>query len=207
ADNQSDQALQAWKDIAAGDPSDAEAQLQIAEVYERDGKFDDALAAVKKARELAPDSLDIEFHEGMINDAMGRLEDAAKAYEQLATSTEHASGQYSDKEKGNYATVVVHLSEVYREQNHPEQAVATYENRATLGGDLQVQAYDQEVEVWREAHDYDKAVAVAKMASEELPKNNDLKLTLSRQLADTGHADEGLAMAKSLLQSNPKDME
>ncbi len=207
ADNQNEQALQAWKDVSSGDPSDAEAQLQMAEIYQRMGKFDESLAAVKKAHDLAPDSLDIQFHEGMINDAMGHLEEAAKAYEQLATATEHASGQYSDEEKGNYATVLVRLAEVYREQNHPDQAVATYEKMATLGGDVQVQAYDQEVEVWREAHEYDKAVTVAKTASEKLPKSNDLKLTLARQLADTGHADEGIAAAKGLLQANPKDME
>jgi len=35
----------------------------------------------------------------MIDDALGRLDDAAKDYEQLATATEHASGQYSDDEK------------------------------------------------------------------------------------------------------------
>jgi tetratricopeptide (TPR) repeat protein len=207
ADNQPDQALQAWKDIAAGDPSDAEAELQVAELYEHSGKLDDALAAVKKAHELASDSLDVQFHEGMIDDAMGHLDDAAKVYEQLATATEHASGQYSDEEKGNYATVLVHLAEVYREQNRPEQAIATYEKMGSLGGDLQAQAYDQEVETWREAHDYEKAVAVAKTAAEKLPKSNDAKLTLARQLADTGHAEEGIAMAKSVLQSDPKEME
>jgi len=207
ADNQTDQALQAWKDIAAGDPSDAESQLQIAEIYERNSKFDDALGAIKKARELAPDSLDIQFHEGMINDALGRLDDAAKAYEHLITATEHASGQYSDDEKSNYATVLVHLAEIYREQNRPDQAAATYEKMTVLGGDLQGQAYDQEVETWREAHEYDKAVTVAKIAVEKQPKSNDAKLTLARQLADTGHVDEGIGMAKSLLQANPKDME
>ena len=207
ADNQMDQALQAWKDIAAGDPSDAEAELQIAEVDEHNGHFEDALTAVKKARELASDSLDIQFHEGMIDDALGRLDDAAKVYEQLATTTEHASGQYSDEEKGNYATVLVHQAEVYREQSRPEQAIATYEKMATLGGDLEGQAYDQEVETWRDAHDYDKATAVARTAVEKQPKNVDAKLTLARQLADTGHVDEGLSMAKSLLASDPKNME
>jgi len=207
ADNQTDQALQAWKDIAAGDPSDAEAELQIAEIDERNGKLDDALAAVKKAHELASDSLDVQFHEGMIDDAMGRLEDSAKVYEQLATATAHPSGQYSDEEKGNYATILVHLAEIYREQNRPDQAVTAYDKMATLGGDFQAQAYDQEVETWREAHDYDKAVAVARTAVDKLPKSNDAKLTLARQLADTGHADEGISMAKALLQSDPKDME
>jgi tetratricopeptide (TPR) repeat protein len=207
ADNQTDQALQAWKDIAAGDPSDAEAQLQIAEIDEHNGKMDDALAAVKKARELASDSLDVQFHEGMIDDALGRLDDAAKVYEQLATATAHPSGQYSDEEKGNYVTVLVHLAEVYREQSRPEQAIAIYQKMAALGGDLPGQAYDQEVETWREAHDYDKAVTLAREAVDKQPKSVSAKLTLARQLADTGHADEGIAMAKSLLQSDPKNME
>ena len=127
----------------------------------------------------------------MIDDALGRLDDAAKVYEQLAAATEHPSGQYSDDEKGNYATMLVHLAEVYREQSRPEQAIATYEKMVALGGDLPAQAYDQEVETWREAHDYDKAVAVAKTAVDKLPKNVGAKLTLARQLADTGHADEG----------------
>jgi tetratricopeptide (TPR) repeat protein len=207
ADNQTDQALQAWKDIAAGDPGDAEAQLQIAEIDEHNGKLDDALAAVKKARELAPDSLDVEFHEGMIDDAIGHLDDAAKAYEQLAAATEHASGQYSDEEKGNYATVLFHLAEVYREQSRTDLAIATYEKMAALGGDLQGQAWDQEVETWREVHDYDKAVAVARHAVDKLPKSVDAKLTLARQLADTGHADEGIGIAKGLIQSDPKNLE
>jgi len=207
ADNQNDLALQAWKDIAAGDPSDAEAELQIAEIDERNARFDDALVAIKKAHDLAPDSLDIQFHEGMIDDALGHLDDAAKAYGQLVTATEHPSGQYSDDEKGNYATVLVHLAAIYREQSRPDQAVATYEKMASLGGDLQAQAYDMEVETWREAHEYDKAVAVARTAVDKQPKSSDAKLTLARQLADTGHADEGINMAKSLLQSDPKDLE
>ena len=206
ADNQGDAALQAWKDIAAGDPTDAEAQLQIAEIDEHNGKFDDALAAVKKARELASDSLDVQFHEGMIDDALGRLDDAAKVYEQLVTATEHPSGQYSDEEKGNYATVLVHLAEVYREQSRTDQAIAAYEKMVGLGGNLEEQAYDQEVETWREAHDYDKAVAVAKLAVEKQPKSTDAKLTLARQLADTGHADDGIAMVKAVLAGDPKDM-
>lgn len=207
ADNQSDAALKAWKDIAAGDPSDAEAQLQIAEINEHNGRLDDALVAVKKAHDLAPDSLDIQFHEAMIDDAMGHLDDAAHVYEQLVTATEHASGRYSDEEKGNYATVLVHLAAVYREQSRPEQAIATYQKMATLGGDLLEQAYDQQVETWREAHAYDKAVAVAQEAVNKQPKSTDAKLTLARQLADTGHADQGIDMAKALLQGDPKDME
>jgi predicted Zn-dependent protease len=63
------------------------------------------------------------------------------------------------------------------------------------------------VEAWRDAHDYDKAVATAREGVDKLPKSNDMKLTLARQLADTGQADQGIAMAKGVLDSDPKDLE
>jgi tetratricopeptide (TPR) repeat protein len=206
SDNQGTAALQAWKDVAAGDPTDGEAETQIAQIDEHNGQLNDALAAIKKARELAPDSLEDEFEEARIQDALGHLDDAAKLFEQLASATEHPSGQYSNDEKGNYALILDHLAEVYREQSRPEQAVAAYQKMLPLGGDLEEHAYDEIVETWREAHDYDKAVAAAKEAVEKQPKDIDAKLTLARQLADTGHADEGIEMAKGLLTSDPKNM-
>lgn len=207
ADGQAEPALQAWKDIAAGDPTDAESWMQISTIDQHLGRMDDALAAVKKARESAPDSIGIQFEEARIEDALGHLDDAAKIFEKLVSATEHPSGQYSDEEKGNYAAVLDRLAGVYREQSKPEQAVATYQKMTTLGGELEEQGFDQIVETWREAHEYDKAVAAAKTAVEKQPKSVDAKLTLARQLADTGHAEEGISQAKALLQSGAKNLE
>lgn len=207
ADNQNDAALKAWKDVAAGDATDGEAQTQIAEIDERLGHFDDGLTAIKKARELSPDSLEDEFEEARIQYDLGHLDDAAKLFEQLAAATEHPSGQYSSEEKGNYALILDNLAKVYSEESRPDQAVATYEKMTPLGGDLEEHAYDEIVETWRESHDYDKAVATAREAVDKQPKDLDAKLTLARQLADTGHAEEGIQMAKSVLESNPKNME
>lgn len=207
ADNQGDAALKAWKDVAAGDPGDGEADAQIAEIDEHTGHFDDALAAIKKAREIAPDSLEDEFEEARIQDDLGHLDDAAKLYEQLAAATEHPSGAYSNEEKGNYALILDHLAQVYREQSRPDQAVAAYQKMVALGGDLEEHSWDEIVETWREAHEYDKAVAAAHEAVEKQPKDLEAKLTLARQLADTGHPDEGISMAKGLLEGDPKNME
>lgn len=209
ADNQWDLALKAWKDIAAGDPTDPEAWVQIAQIDQRNGKFEDALSAVKKARDLAadPNSLEIQFEEAVLDDAIGHLDDAAKLFGQMAAAMEHPSGQYSEEEKGNYALVLDRLAEVYREQSRPDLAIATYQKKASLGGDFEAQAYDEEVETYREAHQYDKAVATAREAVEKQPKSIDAKLTLARQLADTGHPEEGINMAKSLLSANPKNLD
>ncbi|MGB6131297.1 MAG: tetratricopeptide repeat protein [Acidobacteriaceae bacterium] len=205
--NQTDAALTAWKDIAAGDPTDPEAWGQIAEIDEDNGNFNDALTAIKKAREQAPDNLEYEFQEATVNDGLGHLDDAAKDYSDLAAATEHPSGQYSDQEKSNYALILDRLAQVYREQGRPDQAIAAYQKKATLGGDFEEQAYDEQVDTYREARQYDQAVATAREAVEKQPKSVDAKLTLARQLADTGHADEGINMAKGLLQSDPKNLE
>lgn len=206
ADNQTDLALNAWKDIAAGDPTDPEAWENISELDERAGKLDDALAAVKKAREMASDSIGVQFQEAMIDDALGHLDDTAKILEKLASATEHPSGQYSEDEKRNYSLVLFRLAQVYREQSRDDQAIAVYKKMLPLGGDYESQAYDQEIEAYREAHQYDKAVETAREAAEKQPKSTDAKLTLARQLADTGHADEGIAMAKGVIQTNPKQL-
>jgi tetratricopeptide (TPR) repeat protein len=207
ADNQADSALSAWKDIAASDPTDPEAWSQIAEIDEQDGQLDDALAAIKKARDLDADTPKYQFDEARIDYVAGHLDDAAKIFEGLAAATEHPSGQYSDIEKQNYKLIVDNLAEIYKEESKVDQEIAAYEKIGALGGDYEEYACDQEVEAYREAHAYDKAVAAAQDGVTKLPKSNDLKLTLARQLADTGQVDQGIAMAKGVVDSDPKELE
>jgi tetratricopeptide (TPR) repeat protein len=206
ADNQLDAALTAWKDIAAGDPTDPDALAAIAEIDEQKGDLDDALASIKKARELSSDSLKLQFDEGRIDYMAGHLDDAAKIFEGLVAAAEHPSGQYSEEEKQDYKMFLDNLAEIYKEENQVDKEIAIYQKMATLGGDYEAYAYDQEVQAWRDAHDYDKAVATAREGADKLPKSNDMKLTLARQLADTGQVDQGIAMAKGVLESDPKDL-
>jgi tetratricopeptide (TPR) repeat protein len=206
-DNQLDAALTAWKDIAAGDPTDPDALAAIAEIDEQNGNFDDALASIKKARELAADSLKLQFDEARIDYMAGHLDDSAKIFEGLSAASEHPSGQYSEEEKQDYKLILDNLAEIYKEDNQIDKEIAAYQKIATLGGDFEAYAYDQEVEAWREAHDYDKAVATAREGVDKLPKSNDMKLTLARQLVDTGQVDQGIAMAKSVVDGDPKALE
>jgi tetratricopeptide (TPR) repeat protein len=207
ADNQLDAALTAWKDIASGDPTDPDALGAIAEIDEQKGDLDDALASIKKARELSSDSLKLQFDEGRIDYMAGHLDDAAKIFEGLVAAAEHPSGQYSEEEKQDYKMFLDNLAEIYKEENQVDKEIATYQKMVPLGGDYEAYACDQEVQAWRDAHEYDKAVATAREGVEKLPKSNDLKLTLARQLADTGQVDQGIAMAKAVLDADPKDME
>jgi tetratricopeptide (TPR) repeat protein len=200
-------ALTAYKDIAAGDPGDAKALLRMSDIYRHQGKFEEALATIKKAKSLAQDSLEIDYDEGLLEDAVGHYDEAQHILERLVTNSEHPSGQYSASEKSNRNLFLDRLANVYREQGKADQAVATYQKIASLGGDYAERAYQSEVDALRDAHQYDKALAVAREAAQKQPKNPTIQLMLAMQLADTGHADEATTLAKSMLAGGANDRE
>jgi tetratricopeptide (TPR) repeat protein len=209
SNGQEDEALKSFKDVAAGDTSDPQALLRIAEIERRQGKYDDALATLKKAKELVSDSLEVAFNEALTYDALGQYDQAAQILEKLVSDSEHVTGQYTDGEKNNRSIFLERLANVYREQGKTDQAVATYQKIADLGGDYTLRGYQNIVDSYRDAHEYDKATAAARDAVAKTAKNKDAnrdaKLMLASQLADTGHVDEGVAMAKSMLSGAPAD--
>ena len=206
-DNQLTAALTAYQDIAAGDPTDPEAYLRISEIQRRQGNYEEALATLKKAKSLVSDSLEVSFNEGLIDDALGRYDDAVVIFQKLATDSEHSSGQYSESEKSNRALFLERLAILYREQNKIDQAIAAYQKMGELGGEYATHAYEAEIETYRDVHQYDKAIQVAREASEKLPKDRGVKLTYAMQLADGPNPDEGINLAKSMLTKTPSDLE
>jgi tetratricopeptide (TPR) repeat protein len=205
--NQMSEAESAYKDIATNDPSDAEALLRLSEIERRQGKYEDALAALEKAKLLAPHSLEIRFNEGLLYDALGRFDDAEKVFGKLAAESEHSNGQYTDAEKNNLSIFLDRLATVYREQNKTDDAIATYKKMEALGGDYALHAYESEIDAYRDAHDYQKATEVAKAVAARHPKNTGLQLVLAEQLTDSGHAKQGIALAKAQLSGKPSDLE
>ena len=202
-DGQDAAALKSFKDVASGDPSDAQSLLRIAEIERRQGKYDDALASLKKAKDLVSDSLEIGFNEALTYDALGQYDHAAQILEKLVSDSEHVTGQYSDSEKNNRSIFLDRLANVYREQGKTDQAIATYQKMADMGGDYILRGYTNMVDAYRDVHEYDKATAAARTAVAKLASDKDgerdAKLMLAAQLADTGKVDEGLSLAKSLL--------
>jgi tetratricopeptide (TPR) repeat protein len=205
--NQLTAARDAYKDIATNDPSDPEAYLRLSEIERRQGNYDEALATLKKAKALVPDSLEISFNEGLLDDALGHYNDAIAIFQKLVAGSEPAEGKYTDQEKNNRSLFLDRLAILYREQTKFDDAIATYQKMAQLGGDYEEHAYNSEVDTYRDAHEYDKATQVAREAAAKHPKNNGLQLMLALQLPDSGHPDEGIALAKSRLNGSSSDLE
>jgi len=204
-DNQLDEALKEYKLLAAADPEDASTIVHISEIQRRQGKYEEALATIRKAVKKDPDSLEAGYNEGLLLDVLGRYEESTQIYEHMVELTSHANGAYTAEEKNNRAIFLERFGSVYHEQNKIDQAIATYQKMIDLGGDTAVRGYQGQVDTYRDAKMFDKAIAVSRKAVEANPKNRELKLLLAGELVDEGKEDEGLALAKSLLDNSPKD--
>jgi tetratricopeptide (TPR) repeat protein len=201
ADNQLDDSLKLFNSIVATQPQDAQSQIHIAEIQRRQGHYDAALDTIKKAKALAPDSLELTYNEALVDDSLGRYDDAVAVLTKLATSSAHPDGKYSEGEKANRAIFLDRLATVYREQDNTTAAVAAYKQMIDLGGDFAKSGYQGELDAYRDAHMWKEATAVAAAFAAAMPNDHSVQLTYAGQLADTGDVAKGLAIARSQLPS------
>ncbi len=207
SDNQLDEALKQFRQLAEADPENVEALVHIGEIQRRQGKYEDALATIRTALKKDPTSLEAGYNEGLLLDVLGRFSEAAQAYESMLQqpSIYHANGAYTTEEKNNRGIFLERLGSIYHEQNKVDQAIATYQKMIELGGDTALRGYQGQVDIYRDARQFDKAIEISRKAVDAEPKNRDLKLMLAGELADQGQVDEGLAMAKGLLDNSEND--
>ena len=212
-DNQLDQALKEFQKLAAEDPEEAGPLVHISEIQRKQGKYTDALATIKKARSVDAKDLEAGYNEALLYDILGRLEDAAKTYQQMVDAVYHANGAYMTQEKNNRGFFLDKLGSVYVEQNKIDEAVATYQKMIDLGGDDAIRGYEEEAEAYQGAHQPDKAIEALRQGVAANPKNTDLKLILAGSLADQGGAkndsaeiDQAFTMVKGLLTNKPSDL-
>ena len=215
-DNQVDEALKQYRELAEADPENAAVQVRICEIQRRQHQYEAALATIRIARQKAtaePEEsgsgagllLEIGYNEGLLLDVLGRYDEAAAVYEKMVELTAHANGAYMADEKSNRAIFLERLGTIYQEQNKTPEAIAAYQKLIELGGDSAVRGYQLQVDAWRDAKQYDKAVEVARKGVAANPKDRDLKLMLAAELPDFDKTDEGLAMARAMLANNADD--
>lgn len=204
-DDQLDAALTQYKNLSDADPDDIGALIHISEIQRRQGRYEDALATIRKAVKKDPDSLEAGYNEGLLLDVLGRYDEAVQVYQHMVDLTSHANGAYTAEEKNNRGIFLDRLGALYHEENKADLAVTTYQKLIDLGGDQALRGFQGEVDTYRDAKMFDKAIDVARKAVASDPKNTDLKLMLAGELADRSDPDEGIALAKSLLTNTDKD--
>ncbi|HEY0307664.1 MAG TPA: tetratricopeptide repeat protein [Acidobacteriaceae bacterium] len=208
-DLQDDAALAEYNRILATEPQDAQSYIRISDIQRRKGQYADSLSTLEKAKTLVHDPMDlnyIHYNEAVADEALGRDEAAIAILAGAIKDTNHADNQYTDQEKGNRAAFMTNLAELYRQQDKTTDAIAVYESMIAMGGDYAERGYQGQVDAWRDAHQWQKATEAAAAAVKAMPKDVSVNLVYAGQLADTGKADEGIALAKSQL-GNKSDRE
>lgn len=200
-----DEALKHFKSITAADPEDAGSYLRIAEIERGQGHYNQAMNALEKAKSLSSDSLEVKYNEALLDDSLGKYDEAAAILKDLVDQTRKADGNYSKAEKNNRTIFLDRLAHVYREQNQTALAVGAYQEMVAMGGDSAERGYQGQVDTYRQAGEFSQATAVAEQAAKAMPKDQSIQLMLAGQLADTGQAKQGIALAKSQLNGTSSD--
>lgn len=204
-DGQTDAALEQYKIIADSNPEDAQTYLRMAEIYRRNGQFDLALDNLKKAESMVQDSMEVPYNIAAVYQAQGRYDEAAQILQDLVKKTDKPDNSYSQSEKNNRAVFLERLGTVYRDNNNDPLAIETFQKMLPLGDDNAERGYQQLIDTYREAKQWQKATDVAKEATQKLPNDRGLKMVYAAQLADMGQVDAGLDQVKSLLKGNADD--
>jgi tetratricopeptide (TPR) repeat protein len=204
-DNQNDAALEQFKIVAEADPQDAQTLLHISEIYRRNGEFEKALETLNKAESTAPDSMEVQYNRAVIQESLGKFDEAANQLEDLLAHTEHGNGVYSASERNNRAIFLERLGTIYRDENKTHLAVTTFRKMIDLGDDSSVRGYQQLIETYRDAKDWPAATAAAKEAVAKNPNDRGLQMVLAGQQADSGEADAAIDRVKAMLTGKPAD--
>ena len=198
-------ALKVYQAIVAAEPQDSQSYIKISEIQRRQGHYDTALETLKKAKTLVPDNEELIFNEAMLYDALGRYADAEASLKGVLSATAKGDGAYTDGERNNRSIFLERLALLYREENKVNEAIDTYKQMAALGGEMKSRGVNGEVDTYRDAHEWDKAAAVAAAAAKESPEDHDAQILYAGQLTDTGKADEGIALLKKQLDGKAGD--
>ncbi len=204
-DGQTDAALEQYKVIADANPEDADNYLRIAEIYRKSGKFDQALESLKKAGSMVQDSIQVPYNMAAVYQAQGRYDEGIQVMQDLLKKTEKTDNSYTQAEKNNRSVFLERLGTIYRDNNNNTQAIETFRKMLALGDENAERGYQQIIDTYREAKQWQQATDTAKEAVQKLPNDRALKMVYAAQLADMGQTDAGLQQVKSLLKGTPED--
>lgn len=200
-----DEALAEYQAVLDADPEDAQSYLRLSQIYRHQRRFPEARAALDKAKELAPDNLEIGFNESLMEEAQGEFRKAIAVLSEMVARMTRASGQYSPDEMQSRGLVLERLGILYRQTEAYDEAVQVFKLMLELDEQGAQRAYGQTAEIYRQARQLDTALATVRQGLERFPEDRDLKLQLASLLGDNGELEPAVTLARSLLANTPED--
>ena len=195
--DQLDEALATYKELVAEDPKDEQSYLRLSQIYRQKRDFAKAHEAAQKAKEIDPNSLEIQFNDVNLLEAEGKNAEAIKTLKDIVDST--AKKTYTPQERGNRAVLLERLGFLYRTNEQYPQAVDTFRQIIELDSSAAPRAEAQIIDTYRLAKDFSKAEAESDAALKKFPNDRTVRSVHASLLADVGKTDQAIAEMKKLL--------
>ena len=191
------EALQIYQDLVADDPNDAQSYMRISQIYSRQRKFNDAVAASEKALAADPANLEIRYNQVTILEAQGKTQQAIQTLKDILDST--AKKTYTRPDRGPRVVLLQRLAELYRDQEQTDQAVDAFRQMAEVDSDMGPRVAAEIVETYRGGHDFAKAQKEADADLQKYPDDRTLHVAHASLLADLGKNDQAISEVKKLM--------
>jgi tetratricopeptide (TPR) repeat protein len=205
SENKFADALEQFKKLTEIEPGTAENYLRMSQLYRHLGQFTDSESALLKAKQLAPGNLEILYNEALLYEDERRYDDAVKVLSDAIAGIK--SQGPSDQGTGALAILYEQLGEAYRQAQNYSAAIETYEEMGKLSTELEKHAQALEIETFRANHDLDKAIAEAKRALADSPKDPNMIVTLATLYSEKSDLPSAMKLLQGLIQGNEDDQQ
>jgi tetratricopeptide (TPR) repeat protein len=199
------EALEIFKKLTEIEPTTGDNFVRMAELYRRLGKFDQAEAAIVRAKQLSPGNLEVLVNEALLYDDEGRYEDAIKV---LSDAIGGVRSQSSTDGNPNVLSILYEqLGHTYRLAGNDPLAIRAYEDMGKLSPESDKRAQMLLIDTYRENRDIDKAIAKTKKTLGASPKDDGLTVQLAMLYGEKLDAASATPLLQSLLRNDDSDFE
>jgi tetratricopeptide (TPR) repeat protein len=193
--------------ILKDEPDDGPTHVRLGQLERQEGRFDQARQEFERAKTLMPESLEVPYHQALLEDAVGNEDKAIQLLQGLIKRTERPAGQYTPAEASNHAIFLERLGQMYRSQEKYDQALDAFRQIGNLGKENAPRAEALIVETLRLSRQPQKALEAADAAVEMFPQERPLVILRATMLGERGRLDEAIQQLRALLNHTPADRE
>ncbi len=202
---QLDEALTMYQQLATEDPKDTVLRLRMSEIYRAKHDFAKAQEALKQAKALDPDNLEVRYAEVNLLEAQGKSDQAIASLKMILDST--AKKNYSAAEASNRAMLLEKLGVLYRDSNQYPQAIDAFRQISALDSEGAPRVAVQIIDTYRAAKDFDTAAKEADAALKKFPNERMVIMAHASLMADRGKVDEAVSEVRGTTKGQEPDRE
>jgi tetratricopeptide (TPR) repeat protein len=198
AEDKYQEALTVYQKLVEAAPDDADVYLRIAQIYRELHQMDKAEDNLVKARQYAPGSLEVMYNEAMLYQAEGRFDDAIRVLSDAVTGIKGQSAMLPTRRR-SLAILYQQLGQLYRDTQNYQAAVFTFDELGHLGEEEDRRARLLIMEVYRQAKELPRALAVGKDAVAQYPKDTAIRTSYTMLQGEDGQTDDAIKTLRAQL--------